>query len=150
MVQTVYICACAEKGAGGGVYKYALQESGALEKKAYLPCDKPMFAAADVRGAIFRQSARKGGARRGSARRRRKMQRIFFLQRRFFGRFRSKKHHGRMRLSYRRDGRRYVYRQLFKRQRRKKLPCLRSARGRGRKSAAAGYAAHAFRGVFAR
>lgn len=33
MVQTVYICACAEKGAGGGVYKYALQESGALEKK---------------------------------------------------------------------------------------------------------------------
>ena len=47
MVQTVYICACAEKGAGGGVYKYALQESGALEKKAYLPCDKPMFAAAD-------------------------------------------------------------------------------------------------------
>ena len=47
MVQTVYICACAEKGAGGGVYKYALQESGALEKNAYLPCDKPMFAAAD-------------------------------------------------------------------------------------------------------
>ena len=47
MVQTVYICACAEKGAGGGVYKYALQESGALEKKAYLSCDKPMFAAAD-------------------------------------------------------------------------------------------------------
>ena len=46
-MKTVYICACAEKSAGGGVYEYALENGGKFEKRAYLSCDKPMFAAKD-------------------------------------------------------------------------------------------------------
>lgn len=46
-MKTVYICACAEKSAGGGVYEYALEKNGKLEKRAYLSCDKPMFLAAE-------------------------------------------------------------------------------------------------------
>lgn len=46
-MKEIYILSCAPVDEGGGVYKYALDEQGKLEKTAYLPCDKPMYAVND-------------------------------------------------------------------------------------------------------
>ena len=43
----IFILSCAPVAQGGGVYKYALDGQGTLEKRAYLPCDKPMYAVND-------------------------------------------------------------------------------------------------------
>lgn len=46
-MKDIFILSCAPIDGGGGVYKYALDEQGTLEKTAYLPCDKPMYAVND-------------------------------------------------------------------------------------------------------
>lgn len=43
----IFILSCAPVLQGGGVYRYALTKQGSLEKRAYLPCDKPMYAVND-------------------------------------------------------------------------------------------------------
>ena len=43
-MKNVFLLSCAPVAQGGGVYKYALTNQGTLEKQAYLPCDKPMYA----------------------------------------------------------------------------------------------------------
>lgn len=46
-MKNVFLLSCAESAQGGGVYRYLLKEDGKLEKQAYLPCDKPMYAVND-------------------------------------------------------------------------------------------------------
>ena len=46
-MKNVFLLSCASVAQGGGVYKYALTNQGTLEKQAYLPCDKPMYAVND-------------------------------------------------------------------------------------------------------
>ncbi|MGN1052632.1 MAG: beta-propeller fold lactonase family protein [Candidatus Scatosoma sp.] len=46
-MREIFILSCAPVSQGGGVYKYALDGQGTLEKRAYLPCDKPMYAVND-------------------------------------------------------------------------------------------------------
>lgn len=46
-MKKIFLLSCADSKAGGGVYRYALYENGRLEKQAYLPCDKPMYAVTD-------------------------------------------------------------------------------------------------------
>ena len=43
-MKEIYLLSCAEVCDGGGVYKYGLNKCGELEKIAYLPCSKPMYA----------------------------------------------------------------------------------------------------------
>ena len=40
----IYILSCETLQNGGGIYSYDLTERGALEKRDYFPCDKPMYA----------------------------------------------------------------------------------------------------------
>lgn len=44
-MKEIYLLSCAEASDGGGVYRYGLNKSGELEKIAYFPCSKPMYAA---------------------------------------------------------------------------------------------------------
>ena len=46
-MKEIFILSCAPVAEGGGVYKYAFDEKGTLEKRAYLPCDRPMYAVND-------------------------------------------------------------------------------------------------------
>ncbi|MGN1061508.1 MAG: beta-propeller fold lactonase family protein, partial [Candidatus Scatosoma sp.] len=46
-MKEICILSCAPVAQGGGVYKYALDGRGTLEKRAYLPCDQPMYAVND-------------------------------------------------------------------------------------------------------
>lgn len=46
-MKNVFLLSCAESARGGGVYRYALTKQGALKERAYLPCDKPMYAVND-------------------------------------------------------------------------------------------------------
>lgn len=43
----IFILSCAPVSQGGGVYRYLLKEDEKMEKQAYLPCDKPMYAVND-------------------------------------------------------------------------------------------------------
>ena len=40
----IYILSCETIKHGGGIYSFDLLENGGLKKKAYFPCDKPMYA----------------------------------------------------------------------------------------------------------
>lgn len=40
----IYILSCEKIENGGGIYAYNLTENGTLEKGAYFPCDRPMYA----------------------------------------------------------------------------------------------------------
>ena len=46
-MQDLYLLSCAPVSQGGGVYNYRLDAQGALEKRAFFPCDKPMYAVND-------------------------------------------------------------------------------------------------------
>lgn len=43
-MNALYLLACAPQDKGGGIYKYALNEQGRLERLALFPCEKPMYA----------------------------------------------------------------------------------------------------------
>ena len=40
----IYVLSCQTTENGGGIYAYDLAENGELEKRAYFPCDRPMYA----------------------------------------------------------------------------------------------------------
>ena len=40
----IYILSSETIENGGGIYAYGLAENGRLEKRAYFPCDRPMYA----------------------------------------------------------------------------------------------------------
>lgn len=62
----IYILSCETIKNGGGIYAYDLMENGTLEKRAYFPCDRPMYAVKCTRGlcvllrAPFADSANSG------------------------------------------------------------------------------------------
>lgn len=46
----IYILSCEKIENGGGIYSYQLSEKGVLNKHAYFPCDRPMYAVRCKRG----------------------------------------------------------------------------------------------------
>lgn len=46
----IYILSCEKIENGGGIYSFELNEKGVLNKHAYFPCDRPMYAVRSSRG----------------------------------------------------------------------------------------------------
>ncbi|MBR3804836.1 MAG: beta-propeller fold lactonase family protein [Clostridia bacterium] len=46
----IYILSCEKIENGGGIYSFTLSEKGVLNKHAYFPCDRPMYAVRSSRG----------------------------------------------------------------------------------------------------